>query len=180
MNNEQGFTLIESITSLVLVGILVTVAGMAIVRGMDGYVFARENTVLSQKSRLVMARIGREIRELSEIDANNSDDSCIRYKVETVSPFFRAIGLNNENLRLNVSSAADCDCPSTGGPGDLLADRVGSFTIGYEDQDGATASTPPANLSDLRAVKVNFTLNRADNHPNNAFGITINPRNNRL
>ncbi len=181
MSNEKGFTVVEAIISLILVGILIAVAGMALVRGMQGYVFARENTVISQKARLVMARMSRELMELSAIDTSNSDHSCIRYKVETVSPFFRAMGLNNGDLELNVSSTEDCDCPSNGDHGDLLADGIDSFTIDYEDQNGLRAPpAPPANLSDLRAIKVNFTLDRSDSNPNNAFAITVNPRNNGL
>lgn len=180
MPNEKGFTLIEAVVSIVLAGIVVTVAGMAVVRGMQGYVFTRENNAISQKARLVMARMSRELMELSAIDTGNSNDSCIRYKIETVSSFFRAIGLNNGNIELKISSTVDCNCPSSGDAGDILIDHVDSFTIDYEDQNGTTSSTPPSALSDLRAIAVNFSVDRTDTNTSDAFGITINPRNNRL
>jgi len=46
MNNESGFTLIEIIVSLVLVGMMAAIAGMGIVTGTKGYLLAKENSIL--------------------------------------------------------------------------------------------------------------------------------------
>jgi len=40
MKKQTGFTLIEMIAVFLIVGVIATVAGMAIVTGMKGYLFA--------------------------------------------------------------------------------------------------------------------------------------------
>jgi len=178
MGGKEGFTLIEVIVCMVLVGIVAAVAGMAIVTAVKGYVLARENVAISEKAQVVIARMGRELMEISKIDTGNSNGNCIRYRLETVSQYYRAIGLNNGNLELKVSAAADCDCPTSGDPGNVLVDQVGNFALGYEDENGSTSTAPPANLTNLYAIHIDLTLNRADGNPGNDFSIVINPRNN--
>ena len=175
--NNKGFTLIEIIVSLVIVGIMAAVAGMGIVSMVQGYEFARENVVISQKAQLVMARLRCELMNLSDIDSGSSTGSCIRYKVETESQKYRKIRLNSGNLELNVSSKKDCSCSSSEDTGDVLSDKVGSFAVEYRDQAGNPLAQPFA-LSDLRSIHVSFTLDRNDGNPGDDFEITINPRNN--
>jgi len=172
MNNNKGFTLVEIIVSLVIVGIMAAVAGMGIVSMVQGYEFARENVVISQKAQLVMARLRCELMNLSDIDSGSSTESCIRDKVETDSPYYRAIGLRSNDLELKTLPAADCNCNSSG---DILADKVkvGSFDVKYNGN-----ATPPSELSDLRSIRVSFTLDRDDGNRGDDFEITINPRNN--
>ena len=180
MNNEKGFTLVEIIVSLVIVGIMAAVAGMGIVSMVQGYDFARENVVISQKAQLVMARLRCELMNLSNIDSTNSTGACIRYKVETYSKYYRAIKRRGKDLELKTLPAADCNCNSSG---DILADKVGGFAVKYRDQDGIESTTPPNNLSDLRSINVSFTLDciyceEKAGKKEHIFEITINPRNN--
>ncbi|MDY6972689.1 MAG: prepilin-type N-terminal cleavage/methylation domain-containing protein [Thermodesulfobacteriota bacterium] len=177
MRNIRGFTLIEIAVSLILLGIIATVSGMAIVTGTKGYVSTRENVAISQKAQLAAGRINRELMELSVIDST-SEESCIRYKVEAVSQNFRKIRLNKASLELNISSTRDCDCLSSQDTGDLLADQVGIFELHYEDQTGGVSSSPPSSLLNLRAIHIEFRLDRDDGNPGNTFETTICPRNN--
>ena len=175
MHSENGFTLVEAIVSILLVGIIAAIAGMGIVSIMKGYVFTRENVVISQKARLAMSRITRELMALSDIDSANSTGTCIIYKIDTKSPYYRAMDGSSGNLELKISPATDCSCNSAG---NILADRVGGFLLQYEDQNGNLSSTPPADLANLYAIQVILTLNRDDGNPAGTFSITVNPRNN--
>jgi prepilin-type N-terminal cleavage/methylation domain-containing protein len=177
MNNDSGFTFIEVVVSLVIISILAAVAGLFTVFGVKEYAFTRENNAIAQKARLAMSRIERELTEMSAIDAAASDGTCVRYKVGSVSADYRAISLNGTNLELKATSETDRDC---GSPGFVLVGNVSGFNIKYEDKAGTSPipSTPPLLLSDLVALHMDFTLNRADGAGSEQFEIIINARNN--
>ena len=78
MKKEAGFTLIEIIAVLIIGGIMMTVAGMAIVTGMKGYLFARDNASITQKAQLAMTRLSRELMEVTAITDYTS--SQVSYK----------------------------------------------------------------------------------------------------
>jgi prepilin-type N-terminal cleavage/methylation domain-containing protein len=177
MRNE-GFTLIELIAALTLAGILAAVAVVGLVSGVRGYIFASANVDIAQDGQLVIARLSREISELSAIDRAASNGTCLRYKVDTESSFYRAIGWHDNRLELNIAPDADCGCPTNAAPGDLLAGRVVSFNIDYMDNSGAVTSSPPTALNDLYEVRIAFRLDRMDGEPGAAFAVRVNPRNN--
>ncbi len=66
-NGESGFTLIEMIVVLVILGIVAVFLTNAIVYGVQSYVFARNANHLSQKAQLAMARINRELTDMSAV-----------------------------------------------------------------------------------------------------------------
>lgn len=179
---ERGFTLIETIAVIVLVGVISSVLGMALVQGIKSYVFGRTNVSFSQRAQLAMARMERELRAMTEIDINSSGTNCIRYKRETASPYFRTIGLNGTEVQMNAPGDADADCPDTSSAGRLLIDHVDTFSLQYEDDQGNLyTNNPPTdlNLKDLSAIHiVELTLNRPDSGRMETFSLVINPRNN--
>lgn len=69
---QEGFTLIEIIVVLVLLGILGAMAGLGISTGVRGYLIAAENAAMSQKAQMAMSRLGREITECFNCDSDNS------------------------------------------------------------------------------------------------------------
>ena len=71
MRNKAGFTLIEIMVSLVLVGLIASIAGTSVVMGTRGYLFARENDAITQKAQLALGRLNREFIELSDVKAVN-------------------------------------------------------------------------------------------------------------
>ena len=71
MNKEYGFTLLGIIVSLIIVGIMATLAGMALTTGLRGFLFSRENAHMSQKAQLAMIRLNRELMEM--LDVINED-----------------------------------------------------------------------------------------------------------
>jgi prepilin-type N-terminal cleavage/methylation domain-containing protein len=176
MISEKGFTLIEIIVTLTLVGVMAVVGGMGIITGMKGYVYSMENVAIAQNARLAMARISKEISEFTYIDTTSGTD-CIRYKVETVSNDFRKIRSKSEELNLNTGSDDDCDCDPSIDTGDILALQVENFKLTYQAYNGSQL-TPPINSNDLYAVNVEFTFKRNDDNPGNKFEVTVNTKNN--
>jgi len=166
---ESGFTLIEVIVSLIIVGIMTAVAGMAIVTGIRGYVFARDNTVISQKARMAVARMGRELMELT--DVTTADASRITYKRPDGG------GVITQTIYLDpIDDVIKISAKDDGGDGDLLIDRVSSFTLTYCKEMGNWVAGAD-DIQSLDAVKIDLDLTRSDGGADVAFSTTVIPRN---
>ncbi|MBI9083061.1 MAG: type II secretion system protein [Desulfobacterales bacterium] len=173
-NTDSGFTLVEVIVTMLLVGVMAALTGMGIAIFMQGYVTTRENVDIAQKAALAMERITRELEALTEIDVT-SDATCIRYRIGTESDNFRRIQYYDNQIQLDLTSTVNCDGTEDG---KTLTDRVeaGSFSLGYESGTG-TASSPPTAFRDLLAIHLAFHLERKDALAANDFSLAINPRN---
>ena len=73
MRNKAGFTLIEIMVSLVLVGLIAAISGTAVITATRSYLFAKENDAITQKAQLALGRLNREFIELSDIKDCNTD-----------------------------------------------------------------------------------------------------------
>lgn len=65
--SKDGFTLIEVIVSLVLVGIIAVMVGMGFIRITQGFLFSKMNTGTLQKGQMAMTRISQEINNIVSI-----------------------------------------------------------------------------------------------------------------
>lgn len=157
MKKDAGFTLIEVIAVLVLVGIISAVAGLGIVRGVQGYLFAQSNTETTQKAQLALARMTRELMELSAINSG-SNGSNIIFSAPSVTAN-KTISLSGLTITLD-----DGD-----GNGNVLTDSVKStdgFTVTYCDTSNVcTASPSSAIIADpklLGRIDIRLLLIRPD------------------
>jgi prepilin-type N-terminal cleavage/methylation domain-containing protein len=167
MNNRDcGFTLIEIIVSLVLVGVIATVAGMGLVSAAKGYLFTKENAQMAQKANLAMLRISRELMELT--DVSNATGTTIAY--ERVAGL-RKLGLDNGQIKIALDATPLAN-------GDVLIDGVNSFGLSY--WSGTNPWTVAMGVAQLSAIQMNLVLTRSDSGVGNiSFSTTIIPRNTR-
>ena len=171
MNNESGFTLIEIIVSLVLVGMMAGIAGMGIVTGTKGYLLAKENSHMAQKAQLAMARIQRELMELTGIAARQADPAFIIYDNTSGRHAIAKDDTDNTVKMYNLASGATI--PPAGG--DILVDNVNSFTLSYFQ---GTNIWGGVDIQLLSAIKADLALDRSDGAGNTVtFTTTVNPRN---
>lgn len=125
-NRQKGFTLIEMIVSLVLVGILSAFAGMGIVAGVQGYLFAKESAAVNEKAQLALMRINRELLECYDCDGT-ATTSLVNQPFENNLGTTRYIRQDDKNNIVIADTSI--------GAGDILLDNVaaGSFTMTYQN-----------------------------------------------
>jgi prepilin-type N-terminal cleavage/methylation domain-containing protein len=159
--SSDGFTLVEIIASLMLVGILASVAGMFIVTGMQSYETA---TTASEGALKAQIAINRIIAELTRIDPDQSvtvtPNTAIVYRHTDLTPTqSRTLSYDGTQKRINLTAA--------GTVYPLIGD-VASFTLSETsaDMDGD-------GNNEIAYVDISFTV--AD--IGNAFSLRIYPRN---
>lgn len=112
--NQKGFTLIEVIVTLVLVGITAVLAGMWIVSVVNGYIFTKMNADTTQKAQLAMTRLAKEFVNINSItSASGSEITYTRLdsSLNTIGPFTIRVQ-NGDKLQLvdgsgNVATLTD-------------------------------------------------------------------------
>jgi len=165
MNKEAGFTLIEIIASMIIVGILAVVAGMGIVSATKSYIFTKENSKMAQKSRIALARMNREFIELSDVSAASSNSITLENTYGN-----RTVGFDNNCIKI----ASNGTILSSG---DILIDNVTSFSLSYfKGSNPWVTGTDDVNL--LSSIQIRMTLSRPDSG-DVTFSTTVSPRNNK-
>ncbi len=177
MKNNKGFTLLEIIIVLLLVGILSAVAGMGLVTGVKGYLFAKENAPTAQKVVLAISRLSREFQEIYNVTNtyNNSSSSLTYEHVDG----FRSVALVGGGINKEIKMLDGTTLPNQI-TGDTLINNVNSFSIAYCKYGQSTNCTwtPSEPASLLARIKVTLVINRADSGIGTlTFTSEINPRN---
>jgi len=99
---ESGFTLIEVIISLVLVGIMTAVAGMGLVYVAESFIFTRMNATTMQKEQMAMARIVLELNNISSIFSPSTGDTMTFYSYKDDVKKKRVVRLNDDNDTIEI------------------------------------------------------------------------------
>lgn len=149
MSQDKGFTLIEVIVSLMLMGFLAVIAGFGLAKIAEGYVVARQNTESIQKAHVAMARIVKELSAVTGsgslfIDANATGVTYTRSDGTVTNTIQRA--------------------GSTVTLGSTLLDNVTAFALKYYDGANPAAQiTLPADYWKMRRVDIDLTANGVNN-----------------
>lgn len=159
--NEKGFTLIEIIVSLVILGILGTLTILGAVRVVESFVFTRMNAETAQKGHIAMNRLTKEFTNI--VSVNSADSTSIdftsRSYLDGTTQTGRSVSLVGTILVLD---------------GNVLTDDVSGFSMEYlATFDGAESST----WSGSRRIII-FTLSLVGaNNIVSTFTSRVAPRN---
>jgi len=76
--NHKGFTLIEIITSLIIIMIISVIAGMGLIEISRGYIFSKKNSVIAQQGQIAIVRLKKELSNIQSVTSGLTNS--ITYK----------------------------------------------------------------------------------------------------
>ena len=153
LKQEAGFTLIEIVVTLVLVGILSVFAGLFMTTFLNGYFMVKNNSETAMKAQMALDRISIELRDVSAVSAFAlPDNSLITYTNQAGAG--RKIKFVGSNIYL--STPAD----------NILIDHVQAFTLSATYRNVYNVAN-----NDVAYIDIGFTVSGYD-----PFSTRIFPR----
>jgi prepilin-type N-terminal cleavage/methylation domain-containing protein len=103
-SSQDGFTLVELIVTIVLVGLIGVFTTLFVYTGLNGYLTARDTSEGALKAQIALDRISMELRDIDNI-STFADNSQIDYTSRTLGGN-RQILYNNGVISINAGSGA--------------------------------------------------------------------------
>jgi prepilin-type N-terminal cleavage/methylation domain-containing protein len=155
MKPQNGFTLIEIICSVVILGLIAVFGAMFIASGMRGALSARLAEENGQKAQIALQRIALELRDINGTTTVVTGSSpYIRYVTgQTKLSGTRTIAYDGTAKTITLAT-------SVGGTAYTLADGVSSCSMSFSGTSHTTT------------LNVTFTLSDTPG----SFSITVKPR----
>ena len=156
---QKGFTLVELIVTLVLVGIIGTFTTLFMYTGLNGYLRAKDTSEGALKAQIALDRISLELRDIDRIDTF-TDNTTIDYDSVTLL----------DDRQITYNAVAKTVSMDVDGSVNLLLDDVQSFTMTatYSDLNNSGDGN-----NEVEAIDVSFTIGEIDR----LFSVRIFPRN---
>jgi len=138
LKKEQGFTMIELIMVIVLLGILAVPAAQILSTAFKSYLTAQAITEANWQGQIAMERMARDIADV----ASSSSVSTM------TSNQFQFIDMSGNSLNYTLSGT------NLMSNAQILASGVSSLTFNYYDQNGNTVTTN----TNLHVVSISLTI----------------------
>lgn len=148
----RGFTLIELITSIVILGVLAAVSVPMLSNGFRAYEASHASLLTLGKLRYATERMVREIREVRRDPANLADYD-IAVMTATTFKFKKTDGVEvtiDKPAQVTLAYSTSSVTPSP-----TLTDQLGSLQFKYFKEDGTTETTL---RSEVAFVQITLSL----------------------
>jgi len=160
---QAGFSLIEMILVLVLLGVMGVGAGFGISTVVNGFLFSRDSVATAAKGQLALLRLSREFRVITAV--TNASVSSIQ---------FTALHGDGVTQSYTVTQNGNTITVNDGVNNDILVDQVNSLTLAYYDTYNGAAQTTWS--SARKIIQATIALNGPDGTIL-SFSTRVTPRN---
>jgi prepilin-type N-terminal cleavage/methylation domain-containing protein len=174
INREKGFTLIEVIVVLILLGIMGAILATGISTAVNGFLFTRDSAIKSQKAQLALARISRELLSMTSI--NSASSTSVGYTTS-----YGQFQLTKTGSQITLAQTVPTTITAQTLVDDVVTDYGTDVFLSLTQQDGTAWSyVAGGDISALYQIKVIIKLNGYAGVQTLNFETTVNPRNNTL
>lgn len=157
---EKGFTLLEVIVVLIMVGIMAAVAGIGYVQVVKGMLFTKMNAATIQKGEIAITKLVKEFNNMNISSVTAADATSI-----TFSSVKDAVSSSHTVATAGSTITYD---------GHVITDQVHEFSLKYYDNYDSLAQTTWQ--SSRRIIEITIKLKGADDVVSE-FKARVKPRN---
>ncbi|MBI2092689.1 MAG: prepilin-type N-terminal cleavage/methylation domain-containing protein [Deltaproteobacteria bacterium] len=157
---KNGFTLIELILTIIIVGIIALVSAQVLMRGIETYSLVTNRKDATQHARVGMDRMIQELMLLKSLDLTYASDARI--------DFFDATGALTNFRRASVYSTIDLFRRD-----DFLAGRISLLDFDFYRSNDAATTVPLA----VRRINIELTTQTIGGYGTVPVRTNVFPRN---
>jgi prepilin-type N-terminal cleavage/methylation domain-containing protein len=159
---NSGFTLVEIIVVMILIGIVATVAGTGLVQVVQGMIFTKKNATTVQKGQVAITKLIKEFNNINAVTATDTtsiDFTSYKRMTDEVLSSSHTVARAGNTITLD---------------GDIITDQVSNFSLHYYDDYDSAARTTWQSSSKI--IEINLELTGAGNIVSQ-FQERVRPRN---
>ena len=170
--NRRGFTLIEIIMVIVLLGIISFTVAMIMLQGTSSFAELDVRTDLRARGALAMERVSRELRLIGCTTVGNTCTPSSTDITAWTPTEIRFVNLNyaGAGFRLSGTDLLLRQGSGAGDPEDALGTGLSALTLEYLKSDGTTAAA----VGDIWIINANMTFTRGEENLN--LRASVHPR----
>ncbi|MCG6551383.1 MAG: prepilin-type N-terminal cleavage/methylation domain-containing protein [Candidatus Magnetominusculus sp. LBB02] len=145
--SDKGFSLIEVIASLVILGIIAVMGAYGIVTFTSGSVYQSINAETQQKALFAMNRMEKELIVVQSVTSASATSISFNSLKKSTTPSAHTVTLSGSTITID---------------GDTLVDLVSGFALSYSDTYNGTFSSTWSSTNKI--IQYSITLTDGNGH----------------
>ena len=145
IKHRGGFTLVEMITSIVLLGIIGVFTSLFLYTGIKGYMITKQTNEGAMKAQIALDRINLELRKITSLPNPPVANTSITYTTDDL-PGTRRIIYDSNASTISIDNGTNIY---------VLIDQIATFTLSW---DVADLNNSGDGNNEIAGINIGFTL----------------------